>query len=124
MGKTLSPLVMPAPISAKPLRSILIATLLSLLFYGSYDYLQQTSRDRVNMEKSSGRNEKHANPKARQSAEEQYQKAKEAWQQLKSKANKSPEDKKLQQELEKQVKHWEKKKGWKGEHHGQKHKGN
>lgn len=75
------------------------------------------------MEKSSGRNDKHSNPKARQSAEEQYQKAKDAWQQLKSKANKSPEDKKLQQQLEKQVKHLEKKKGWKGENHSQKHKG-
>lgn len=76
------------------------------------------------MEKSSGRNDKHSNPKARQSAEEQYQKAKDAWQQLKSKANKSREDKQLQQQLEKQVKHLEKKKGWKGENHSQKHKGN
>lgn len=97
---------------------------LSLLFYFSYSPLQQTTTDRVNMEKSSGRNGKHANPKARQSAEEQYQKAKDAWQQLKSKVNKSAGDKKLQQELEKQVKHWEKKKGWNGEHHSQKHKGN
>lgn len=76
------------------------------------------------MEKSPGRNGKHANPKARQSADEQYQQAKEAWQKLKSKPNKSPEDKQLQQQLEKQVKHWEKKKGWKGEQHSQKHKGN
>jgi hypothetical protein len=43
---------------------------------------------------------------------------------LKSKANKSREDKQLQQQLEKQVKHLEKKKGWKGENHSQKHKGN
>ena len=76
------------------------------------------------MEKSSGKNDKHSSPKARQGAEEQYQKARNAWQQLKSKANKSPEDKQLQQQLEKQVKHLEKKKGWKGENHSQKHKGN
>lgn len=76
------------------------------------------------MEKSSGRNGKHSNPKARKSAEDQYQKVKEEWQQLKAKTNKSPEDKKLQQQLEKQVKHLEKKKNWKGENHSQKNKGN
>jgi hypothetical protein len=81
-------------------------------------------KERVNMEKSSGRNGKHANRKARESAEEQYNKVKEAWQQIKSKPRKSSEDKKLQQELERQVKHWERKKGWKGENHSQKNKGN
>lgn len=104
--------------------TFLAAIALSLLCLLSYDYIQQTRQNRVNMEKSPGRNGKHANPKARQSADEQYQQVKEAWQKLKSKPNKSPEDKQLQQQLEKQVKHWEKKKGWKGEQHSQKHKGN
>lgn len=124
MEKTLNSSVIRRPVSGNPLWLLWIAVLLSLVFSLSYDYVQQTNRNQVNMEKSSGRNGKHANPKARQSAEEQYQKAKDAWQQLKVKPNKSPADKQLQQQLEKQVKHLEKKKGWKGEHHSQKHKGN
>lgn len=103
---------------------LVIAILLSLLCYTTYNHFQQRPKDRVNMEKSSGRNGKHANEKARESADEQYQEAKDAWQQMKAKPNKSPQDKQLQQQLEKQVKHLEKKKNWKGEHHSQKHKGN
>ena len=123
MENTLHPPV-PQPNSGRHLLPLVIAAMLSLLCYLTYDYVQQTQQNRVNMEKSSGRNGKHSNPKARQRAEEQYQKTKEAWQQLKTKTNKSPEDKKLQQQLEKQVKHLEKKKNWNGEHHSQKNKGN
>lgn len=110
--------------SGRQVLPLVVAALLSLLCYLTYDYVQQTQKDRVNMEKSSGRNGKHSNPKARQSADDKYQKIKEEWQQLKAKTNKSPEDKKLQQQLEKQVKHLEKKKNWKGENHSQKNKGN
>lgn len=110
--------------AGRQLLPLIVAAVLSLLCYLTYDYVQQTQKDRVNMEKSSGRNGKHSNPKARKSAEDQYQKVKEEWQQLKAKTNKSPEDKKLQQQLEKQVKHLEKKKNWKGENHSQKNKGN
>lgn len=110
--------------AGRQLLPLIIAAVISLLCYLTYDYAQQTQKDRVNMEKSSGRNGKHSNPKARKSAEDQYQKVKEEWQQLKAKTNKSPEDKKLQQQLEKQVKHLEKKKNWKGENHSQKNKGN
>lgn len=124
MEKTLNSSVIRRPVSGNPLWLLWIAVLLSLMFLLSYDYVQQTNRNQVNMEKSSGRNGKHANPKARQSAENEYRKAKDAWQKLKAKTNKSAEDKKLQQELEKRVKHLEKKKSWKGEHHSQKHKGN
>lgn len=123
MENTLHPII-PQSKPGKQLLPMVIAALLSLLCYVAYDYAQHTQKSRVNMEKSSGRNGKYSNPKARQSAEEQYQKAKEAWQQLKAKTNKSPEDKQLQQQLEKQVKHLEKKKNWKGEHHSQKSKGN
>lgn len=103
---------------------LLIVLLALAAGYFSYTAAPQPPRERLNMEKSPGKNGKHSNSKARQSADEQYQKAKDAWQQIKSKSNKSPEDKKLQQQLEKQVKRLEKKKNWKGEHHGQKHKGN
>ncbi|MFZ4633269.1 MAG: hypothetical protein ACOYNO_03575 [Saprospiraceae bacterium] len=106
------------------LLSALLAGVLMLGWVLVYMLPAPPAQDRVNMEKSSGRNGKHANRKARESAEEQYNKVKEAWQQIKSKPRKSSEDKKLQQELERQVKHWERKKGWKGENHSQKNKGN
>lgn len=123
MKNTLHPPI-PQTYSGRQLLPLVVAAVLSLLCYLTYDYVQQTQKDRVNMEKSSGRNEKHSNSKASKSEEQQYQKAKEAWQKLKTKTNKSPEDKNLQQQLEKQVKHLEKKKNWKGEHHSQKNKGN
>jgi len=112
------------PNTGRIIRPFAIAIVLSLLCYTTYNHFQQRPKDRVNMEKSSGKNGKHANEKARESADEQYQEAKDAWQQMKAKPNKSPQDKQLQQQLEKQVKHLEKKKNWKGEHHSQKHKGN
>ena len=118
------PLSAPPTHSSRHLLPLFFVSALILLCYLTYNYTQQTQNSRVNMEKSSGRNGKHSNPKARQSAEEQYQKVRDEWQQLKAKANKSPEDKQLQQQLEKQVKHLEKKKNWKGEHHSQKSKGN
>jgi hypothetical protein len=74
-------------------------------------------------EKSGGRNDKHANPDTKASAEQKYEEARAAWQKLKSKPNKTPAEKQLQQQLEKQVKHWKKKKDWGGENHSQKHKG-
>ncbi|MBK6930738.1 MAG: hypothetical protein IPH12_07615 [Saprospirales bacterium] len=114
----------PAKRHITPIWPLFAAVALSLLCLFSYDYLRQSQPNRVKMEKSSGKNGKHSNPKARQSAEKEYQKAKEAWQKLKAKTNKSAKDKKLQQELEKRVKHLEKKKTWKGEQHSQKHKGN
>ena len=114
---------LPQSYSGRPLLFLVIAALLSLLCYQTYEYTQRTQKDRLNMEKSSGRNGKHSNVDARESAEEQYQKVREEWLKVKSKAQKSPEDR-LQQQLEKQVKHLEKKKNWKGENHSQKHKGN
>ncbi len=123
MDNTLASPVTPTN-SNRQLLPLILAIALSLLCCLAYSSMQHAQKDRVNMEKSSGRNGKHSNPKARQSAEEQYQKAREEWQQLKAKTNKTPEDKQLQQQLEKQVKHLEKKKTWKGEHHSQKNKGN
>lgn len=94
------------------------------LCYLTYDYVRQTQKDRVKMEKSSGRNEKHSNPKARQSAEEQFEKIKQEYDKLSSKTKKSKEDVKAWNKLKKQLEHWRKKKDWKGEQHSQKHKGN
>ncbi|MFN0035130.1 MAG: hypothetical protein ACKVUS_08690 [Saprospiraceae bacterium] len=92
------------------------------LAYTTHSAVQK--QERLNIENNSSRNGKHANPNAQASAEQKYEHAKAAMQKLKTKANKTPEEKQAFQELEKQVKHWQKKKGWKGENHSQKHKGN
>ena len=81
-------------------------------------------KERVNMEKSSGRNGKHANSKAREKAKEALDKVKKEADELDAKINKSPEDKKRLDKLEKKIKHLQKKKDFGGEHHSQKHKGN
>lgn len=121
MQKTLNPPVT-RPDSNRPILHLLIAAMLCVLSYLTYNQLQQTKRDRVNMEKSSGRHGKHSNPDARSSAEQQYDKAKQEFDQLFSKTNKTKEDVKALKKLKKQLEHWRKKKDWKGEHHSQKHK--
>jgi uncharacterized protein HemX len=122
MENTLSPAV-PQSNSDRQLLLFVIAALLSLLCYQAYDHVQRTQKDRVNMEKSSGRSGKHSNPKARQSAEEQFEKVKQEYEKLSSKTKKSKEDVKQWNKLKKQLEHWRKKKDWKGEQHSQKHKG-
>ena len=115
----------PVPQSHSGRHSLLLVVFALLsLCYLTYHYAQQTQKDRVRMEKSSGRNEKHANPKAKQSAEEQFEKVKQEYDQLFSKTKKSKEDVKALNKLKKQLEHWRKKKNWKGENHSQKPKGN
>lgn len=80
-------------------------------------------RDNIlKMEKGGGKNANHANQKARESAEQEYQKVKQEYEALDKKRMKTPDDKKLLDKLEKQMKHWKKKKDWGGEHHSQKPK--
>ena len=119
-------LTSPAPaLPSRRLFTIAVFTFFVLVLgYTFYETATPVQHNRLQIERSSGKNGKHSNPKARQSAEDQYQKAKDAWQQIKSKPNKTSQDKQLMQQLEKQVKRLEKKKNWKGEHHSQKHKGN
>ena len=76
----------------------------------------------LKMEKGGGKNANHANQKARGSAEQEYQKVKQEYDALDKKRMKTPDDKKLLDKLEKQMKHWKKKKDWGGEHHSQKAK--
>ena len=78
----------------------------------------------MEMKKSPGRNESHANQKARERAEEEYQKAKDALGKMEEKIQKTKEDNKMLEKLRDKVKHWKKKKDWKGENHSQKNKGN
>lgn len=102
MENTLHPSI-PSSNSGRPIVPLVIATALCLLCYLTYDYAQRTQRDRVQMEKSSGRNDKHSNPKARRKAEEQYQKAKEEFDRLDQKPKKTKEDNKLLDKLRKRV---------------------
>lgn len=97
-----------------------------LLLYSAYtyqDWQRYREQNRVEM-KSRGKTGKHANPKAKQSAEEKYQEAKIEFEKLHTKANKTPEEKAALEKLRTQMKHWQKKKDWGGEQHSQNNKGN
>lgn len=82
--------------------------------------------NRVKMEqrKGSGKHGKHASSKAREKAQQEYEKVKEQLQQWNRKPNKTPDDKKFIEKLRKQLEHFRKKKDFSGEHHSQKPKGN
>jgi len=113
--------------SAASGRSFLIAAILGGLALGLPIYYIQNSQEiqdsRLNMEKSSGKNGKHANPKARESAEKEFQKVKEELQQWDRKPNKTPEDKDFIKKLRKALEKLRQKKDFSGENHSQKPKG-
>lgn len=102
-----------------------ILILCSVAYLGIQYLMPPLPPEPLRMEqKSSGKNGKHANPDVQKSAETQYEKAKAAYDELLSKANKTKEDVKELEKLKKVLKHWRKKKDWKGENHSQKSKGN
>lgn len=78
---------------------------------------------RLKMEKSAGKNGKHANAKARESAEQEYQRLKKQLEEWVKKPNKTPEDQDFIKKLRKLVEHLRRKKDFSGENHSQKHKG-
>lgn len=107
---------------------LLLAILLGVLtlaipyyYVQNQDEVQNSIRE---MEKSSGKNGKHVNQKARESAEKEYQKVKEELQQWDRKPNKTPEDKDFIKKLRKALEKLRQKKDFSGENHSQKHKGN
>jgi len=71
-----------------------------------------------------GKNSTHANQKAKASAKEQYEAKKAELDALKSKPNKSPQDKKDLVKLENQVKQLKSKADFNGENHSRNAKGN
>ena len=73
--------------------------------------------------KDAGKNGKHVNQKAVASAKVKYESIRESYQQLKQKSNKSKADKQTLKKLQRQLKHWQKKKDFKGENHSQRQKG-
>ncbi len=98
--------------------------LFSAVYRISFQHTEPVRHEQLEMKKSRSRNESHANQKARDRAEEEFEKSKEAFDELDKTVNKTQEQNKLLNKLRKKVEHWRKKKGWKGEHHSQKHKGN
>ncbi len=76
------------------------------------------------MEKNGERNGKHANPKARESAQQQFEKAKQEYEYWDKKPNKTPDEKEFLKKLRKLLEHLRKKKDFTGENHSQKNKGN
>ncbi len=106
-----------------------IIVVLALIFgsvgYFTYHFFQPLPQNLLKSEeKTTGKNGKHANPDAKNKAEEAYQKVKEAFETLNKKPKKTKADNKLLEKLKKQVEHWRKKKDWNGENHSQKSKGN
>ncbi len=107
-------------------RKLLIVSALAsvlLLIYSTFNISSGINPHRLEIE-SPGKNEPHTNEAAREKAEQAWKKAKEAFEQLARKANKTKEEKKRLDQLKKQVEHWRKKKDWKGENHSQTKKGN
>lgn len=76
-----------------------------------------------NEKKGGGKNAQHKNQKAKESAQGEYEKANAEYNRLKSKPNKTPQDKKDLKKAENQRNHWKKKADETGENHSQKAKG-
>ena len=102
---------------------IFAAIILGTLFPIYYEQAVHRDKDKtLRMEKGGGKNANHANQKARETADQEYQKVRQEYEALDKKRMKTPEDKKALDKLEKKMKHWKKKKDWGGEHHSQKAK--
>ena len=106
---------------------LLLPLVLGLTCTAFYYYKAQPNDDeigRVRMDKSNGRNEPHVNQKARDKAQQEYEKIRDEFQNWNRKPNKTPDDKKFIEKLRKQLERLRKKKDFNGENHSQKHKGN
>lgn len=79
---------------------------------------------RLGDQKTSGKNGKHANTKAKESALDKYNNFKSEYESLKTKPNKTKEDKKAMEKARKQMTHWKGKADFSGENHSQRNKGN
>jgi RHS repeat-associated protein len=82
------------------------------------------SRGKKSNVSSGNKNSQHANPKASKAAGEEYQKVKKKYDELKSKANKTKEDKIEKDKLKKQVEHLKRIQDFPGENHSRNAKGN
>ena len=102
-------------------KSLLIVIILAFLTVSIPIYYQPVHE--LKMEKDSGKNGKHSNPKARESAEQEYQKVKKEFEYWDRKNNKTPQEKSYIKRLRRLLEKLRKKKDFSGENHSQKHKG-
>jgi hypothetical protein len=113
------------PLNANtPILWVLFTGIILVLSYAITAPLNLPPDHQLKMEKSSGRNDPHANQKARDKAQEEYDKVREELQQWNRKPNKTPDDKKIIEKLRKQLERLRKKKDFGGETHSRKSKGN
>lgn len=112
-----------SPLSGKLLLLAIFLGVLTLATPYYYVQNQEEVQDSIK-EMSSGKNGKHANQKAKESAEKEYQKIKEELQQWDRKPNKTPDDKDFIKKLRKALEKLRQKKDFSGENHSQKYKGN
>ena len=73
---------------------------------------------------SGNKNSRHANLKANASAKEKYESAKKQYEEMRSKPNKTPEDRRQESIYKKLRDHWKSRMDFKGENHSQNAKGN
>ena len=70
------------------------------------------------------KNSQHANQKAKASAKEKYESAQKQYEEMRSKPNKTPEDKKQEALYKRQKEHWKSRMDFQGENHSKNAKGN
>ena len=78
----------------------------------------------TNRYSASSKNSPHANQKAKDSAEQEYNKVEQEYDNLKSKPNKTPDDKNKLEKLKRALKRLKDKMDFKGENHSRNAKGN
>jgi len=112
-------------IHIKLIVGLIISFLIIGMFYNQFSNHKNKDKTEQNEnKKSSGKNEKHINQQAKEQAKKNYENAKNEFDKIDKKTQKTSNDKKLWNKLRKQVKHWKNKMDNTGENHSQKAKGN
>jgi hypothetical protein len=105
--------------------ALVVACTLTYAIITHYTVPLNISTDyQLKMDKSSGRNDPHANQQAREKAQQEYEKVRDELQEWNRKPNKTPDDKKFIEKLRKLMERLRKKKDFTGETHSRKSKGN
>ena len=99
---------------------------MGVMMMGNAKQNQQDGYDRGKKSNvsSGNKNSQHANQKAKEAADQKYQEAKAKYNEYRTKANKTPEEKIEEKRWERLMDHWKKKADFAGENHSRNHKGN
>lgn len=92
------------------------------LYFATVQHTHNAENPQIENAKQSGKNEPHANQKAKESAAEKYAQLQKEFETLKQKPKKDKNDNDKLEKLKKQLKHWKRKMEFKGENHSQKAK--